>query len=431
MRVSTRRFAIAVPIVVALAPAVARAQDLAGEWVFSTQGGGEQTLSLRADGSFEWAGMRGTWKASAGKLTLNGDEPLLYDAKLSGNTLTLTGGDLAAGGCVFTRRGAKPAPAAPPAVKTEPPKTDPAAPAAPAAPELSRKPQEVPVGAKKFVPRFSGPTRTFKAATCEVTVPESWSFVPGEKDGVSFLQVNPGLAATDVLRQQIIFWVKPVKLAEIEVGLKERVEKHAVEADALFHSNGLSLARKKTEVLDAPNGLLARLDYDGTLSNQFVQGQRATGLIAVAQRKMYDVAVTIVTLEGNAKDSTDDALAVLDSAKCFLNKDRDVAFEQKILGPWILPSKTGNVWETYEFFANGTYKWHHESSYTGQFKDAGGTQTGYWGTANQNDESGRYEIRGDVLFFSSDRGEQGLHVNLGVDAKGRTALTIGSHTFVK
>src|SRR5262249_9621402 len=152
---------------------------------------------------------------------------------------------------------------------------------------------------------------------------------------------------------------------EIESGFKERVDRGASGADQLFQGNGLAMERKKLAILDAPGGLMARLDYSGTLSNQFVQAQKTTGLLAVVQRKMYDVAVTIVTLEGNTKDWTDDALAVLDSTKTFL-KDRDAETERKIVGQWLVPSKTGNTWETYTFFENGTYKWHYESSYTGQ-----------------------------------------------------------------
>src|SRR5207253_1871320 len=127
-------------------------------------------------------------------------------------------------------------------------------------------------------PKFKGATKVAKDKACEVTVPESWSFQTGEKDGTQIIGVNPGLAPTDVMKQQIIFWVRPVPRAEIELGLQARVEKGASLVDTLFNGNGMAMKREKTEVLDAPNGLIARLDYKGTLSNQFVQGQKATGV---------------------------------------------------------------------------------------------------------------------------------------------------------
>lgn len=436
MLAALRRLALASVVVVGLA-GVARAEgDLAGEWVHAIEGG-EMKLSLRADGTFSFEGMEGRWKGDSKHLELAAatGESTTYDVRLEKDQLTLTGGDLGGAACVFSRKGGAPAkPAASPApAKPETPSTEKPATPAPegekAVPDLSRRPQAVPKDLKKLEPKFSGKTRVVKAPTFEVTLPESWTFQEAQRGGVQILSANPGLAPTEILKQQITFWVYPVPLAEIDKGFQERVKAHASEADPLFQGNGLSLQRKKTEVLDAPGGLVARLDYEGTISNQFVQGQRATGLLAVSQRKMYDVAVTIVTLEGNSKDGTDDALAILDSIKCFL-KDRDQELEKKIVGQWVVPSKTGNSFETYQFFEDGTYKWHYESSYSGSIKDSGGNETANWGTASQNDEAGRYEIRGDIIFFVSKRGEQGLRILAG-QKDGKPAITIGSKTFVR
>jgi hypothetical protein len=427
MRSPFRSLLVATIVVVASSSA-ARADELTGEWIHS-DAQGEIKLSLKADGSFELATSTGKWTSEPGKLILvssSGDETLVYTAKVEGDKLALSGGDLGDVPIVWTRHGEKPKSPEPRKADGEPAKPE----EKPMGADLSRRPQAVPADAKKLAPKFSTKTRTVKAPSCEITLPESWTLTPGEKDGVAFLSVNPGLQATDVLRQQIVFWVRPLKLAEIESGFKDRVEKGAAGADALFQGSGLSMERKKLEIHDAPGGLLARLDYAGTLTNQFVQGQKASGLLAVVQRKMYDVAVTIVTLEGNEKDWTGDALAVLDSTKCFL-KDRDAELEKKIAGTWLVPSKTGNTTETYQFMADGTYKWHYESSYTGTLKDPGGFQAGAWGTSSQNDEAGRYEIRGDLIFFVSNRGEQGLRVALGANEKGTATLTIGSKTFLK
>ncbi|MBI3726325.1 hypothetical protein HY251_20560 [bacterium] len=408
----------ALAVAVSLA-APARADDLAGEWIFRGHGG-EVRLLLRADGTYVFEASKGKWKRDGARLvfTPSEEEETSYDLSLDGDKMTLSGGDLGAP-VTFTRKGERPKASSPEDEKAKA-----------AMDSFSRKPQGAPRETTKLTPKFSGKTKTVKDKSCEVTVPESWTFQSQEKDGVTIMSVNPGLQATDIMKQQIIFWVAPVKHSEIDKGFRDRVDEGADKVDPLFNSNGVSMKREKTAILDAPGGLIARLDYKGTLTNQFVQGQKATGLFALSQRKMYDVAVSIVTLDGNEKDNTDEALAVLDSMKCLL-KDRDPEKEKEILGSWIVPSKTGNTWETYDFAKDGTYKWHYESSYSGTFKNAGGDQTGAWGTAGQDDETGRYEIRGDIIFFVSKKGEQGQRFEIGVDDKGKTFLRVGNTKFLK
>lgn len=413
--------------------APARADDLAGEWIAKNELGIEMKLVFKADGTYEFLGEGGTWKRDGARLTLKSSDPedpaSTYKLDLKGDKLTLSGGDLE-NPVTFSRTGAKPA--APPEEKKEEKKGEDEKKvgedekAKEALRSFSREPKGAPKSTVKLTPKFKSKTKTLKDPEDKwsLTVPESWTLIPGEKDNVRTLTVNPGLQATDIVKHQIIYWVVPIPPSQVDKGFKERVDEGAAMVDKLF---GSGLKREKTEILDAPGGLVARLDYDGTLSNDNVQNIPAVGTCAVTQRKMYYVLLTIVSMKEVAGEHIDDALAMLDSVQVKM-KDRDPEAEKAIVGQWIVPSKTGNTWETYAFGADGTYRWHYESSYSGTFKDPGGSQTGAWGTAGQNDEAGKYEVRGDIIFFTSDKGEQGSIYSTWTNATG-TWLRVGKTTF--
>ncbi len=79
---------------------------LAGTWVFSTQGGNTVTLLLLANGEAELDGERMSWSSNGNKLILKtGGNTIQYNFKQSGNSLTLSGGDLGQP-ATFVRSGA-------------------------------------------------------------------------------------------------------------------------------------------------------------------------------------------------------------------------------------------------------------------------------------------------------------------------------------
>ena len=438
--------AVAVAFVL-LAAAPARADELAGEWLKKIEGG-EMRLVLKADGSYSFEGQTGTWKREAGKLILapsdTPGETLAYKLALAGDRLTLSEGDFKEA-AVFTRAGAAPA-SAPPGKDAKPAGNEPtnghggsgAEPPnrkdgdAPVKQDEapSREKQGAPREVKKLELKFKSKTREIKSEKLRVLLPETWTFPQTERkpSGLEVLVCNPGYKQGETAKHQVIFLVNPLKPSEIAKGFKDRVEAGAKVVDEQVFTGW---KREKLHVLEAAHGLIARLDYSGEINNQFVRGQKAVGVCAVTQRKNYDVAAVIVSLKEAAGELDDDVLSVLDSIELAL-PDREVETEKKIQGTWLVPSKTGNTWEQYTLGADGGYRWHYESSYSGQLKDGGGAQTGAWGTASQEDETGRFEIRGDIIYFTSkEKGEQGATFEQGTDEKGKAFLRIGGRKFYR
>ncbi len=283
---------------------------------------------------------------------------------------------------------------------------------------------------KKLELKFKSKTREVKTEQLRVLVPETWSFPKTDRQasGLEVIVCNPGYKMGETAKHQVIFLVSPLKPSEVSKGFKDRVEAGAKVVDEQIFPGW---KREKLQVLDAQHGLIARLDYTGEINNQFVHGQKAAGFCAVTQRKNYDVAAVVVSLKEAAGELDDDVLSVLDSIELKL-ADRETETEKKIQGTWLVPSKTGNTWEQYTFGQDGSYKWHYESSYSGTLKDGGGAQTGAWGTASQDDETGRYEIRGDIIYFTSkEKGEQGATFELATDEKGKAFLRIGGRKFYR
>jgi len=83
-----------------------QSSNLVGTWVGKVQGYGvEMKLTLNADGSADYEGVMGTWRAQANKLLLTQEgETVGYNFTLQGSQLTLSGGDLMAP-LVMTRAG--------------------------------------------------------------------------------------------------------------------------------------------------------------------------------------------------------------------------------------------------------------------------------------------------------------------------------------
>ena len=75
-----------------------QSSNLAGTWVGKVQGYGvEMRFVLRADGSAEYEGVAGSWRAQGNRLLLTQEgETVAYNFTLQGSTLTLSGGDLMA-----------------------------------------------------------------------------------------------------------------------------------------------------------------------------------------------------------------------------------------------------------------------------------------------------------------------------------------------
>jgi len=291
---------------------------------------------------------------------------------------------------------------------------------------LSRPPQEVPKDAKKLEPRFRSSTKEIKAPDGKYTfkIPEKWTLTGGQDANVRYAVVNPGYGPADVVKHQIVYWQTPVLPADANKGFKDRVEEGARKLELTYPA----FKRTKTQVLDAPSGLIGRVDFAGTIANQLGE-QKVVALVAVRQIKNYYLAVSVVSLEDAKGEMDDDALAVLDAAVIVI-KDRDPEAEKQLVGEWVIPNKKGDTLETYTFNADGTYRWHFEGSWLVKVPDgAGGARAGAAG-ASAGDESGRYEVRGDTLYFVSDRGEQGSFFKLSSEG-GKRHLQIGSADFVR
>jgi hypothetical protein len=111
-------------------------------------------------------------------------------------------------------------------------------------------------------------------------------------------------------------------------------------------------------------------------------------------------------------------------------KERDPESERALVGQWVVPTKTGSSWETYTFSPDGTYVYSFESSHTGQIKNYLGELTATWGTANQNGDRGRWQIRGDLLVLFGTRGEQIYVFALGHNGRCPT-LKVVSANFIR
>lgn len=419
-------------LLVAVAPSVLAADELVGEWT----GSNGITIAFREDGAFALGDMKGKWHRSGATLTLTdaeGDADS-YQVAVNGDRLTLSGTNLPSA-LVFERKGKRPAPAAAPGgfrralekalagAETKPVEGKPDAAA------LSRPPQETPKDVKKLVPKFKSATKELKDPEGKYTfkVPEKWTFTVGQDANARYSIVNPGYAATDVAKHQIVYWLVPILPSDASKGFKDRVEEGARKLDQAYPT----FKRGATEVLEAPSGLIGRVHYSGTMSTAYVQNAAVVSQVAVRQIKHYYLAVTIVSLKEAAGELDDDALAVLDAAEIVV-KDRDREAEQRLVGGWVIPTKGGHSLETYQFNADGTYRWDFEGSVTATYKDPFDSTKirAEASAASYDGEVGRYEVRGETIYFVSNKGEQGSFYRIWQEG-GKTWLQVGKAKFVR
>jgi len=70
----------------------------------------------------------------------------------------------------------------------------------------------------------------------------------------------------------------------------------------------------------------------------------------------------------------------------------DQSLVKHFAGEWAWTTGSRTSWMT--FYPDGTYSDQSEASYSGNFTDAGGYNTGNWGTASQDSNRGRWTIQG-------------------------------------
>jgi hypothetical protein len=238
------------------------------------------------------------------------------------------------------------------------------------------------------------------------------------------VQAIPYTSPTDIVKHTITYLLTPIATADLGLSLEESCRKHAFEVDSLF----TGFQRTGGRVLEGANGAIVRLDYAGVLGTQ-MGAQPAVGLCAVTRRRVYSLILTLVSLREVAGQHDDDALALLDALTIDV-KEKDPDAERGICGQWVIPSKTGSSLEYYTFEPDGTYVYRFESSHTGHLRNSLGETTASWGTASQDDDAGRWEVRGDLLVLAGRRGER-IHVFvLGHDGR-RATLRIGAATYVR
>jgi hypothetical protein len=430
------RPALFAPVVLFAVASLALASDaLVGDWA-GENNGVEMTVHFRADGTFELADMKGKWRRDGQKLTLvdEDDDAETYRVEIQGDRLSLSGGDLPRA-LTFKRKGQREAAPAPrkPGFKEALERALAGAETKPAAAPLSRPPQAKLEGVKKYTPKFKSATKEIKDAEGKYTfkVPEKWTLLDSGQDAnARWAAVNPGYGPGDIAKHQIVFWQVPVLPADAAKGFTERVEEGARKLDQLYPT----FKRGKTEIFDAPNGLIGRVEYSGNLTNELVQNAPVVSSVAVRQVKHYYLAVTILSLKEAAGELDDDALAVLDAAVLVL-KDRDREAEKALVGTWVVPTKQkahASSLETYQFNADGTFRWDFEGSVVATYRDPTDSTVirAQASAASVDQEVGRYEIRGDTIYFTSNKGEQGCFYRTWTEGT-RRFLQVGRATFVR
>jgi hypothetical protein len=337
----------------------------------------EGRLVLGPGGRCEWNGTPGTWQVQPGVLVLSfGAAPLVFAWQRTGNQLGLTWMDGTR--VVLVAEGSAPAAGAAPA----------------------------PTGTRTLTDPTTGSA---------LTVPASWSLIPGQNGNIRFARIIPGYGPTDIVQHEIMLFQTPVPPAELGLTMHERIQRFGADVDRLFGG----LTRTGARVLDREHGPIARLDYDG---------QHAVGFAAGTLRASSFLLATVVSLPAVAGQLDEQVLAMLDSA-VVRGLDPAIA-RQGIVGQWVVPAKGGTSLEIYTFHPDGSYVYHFESSHTGSVKNYLGDTTATWGTAAQDDDAGRWAIQGDCLVLTGRRGSES-HLFRLWDEGGKRHLQIGTATFVR
>jgi hypothetical protein len=368
-RVSTR-IALAVALVIGVA-AEAKACYPEGDWFHTTASGEVQRLTLANDGTFTFAGTKGSWKATDGRMSGTlavkgiGDSEvapsykfqLAYNGSYENETLTLTGGNLEKP-LVFSRTERGATREAPPAAK------------------LSRALQPAPEPITSSRPPVLEGASEVKSTDSrfKLLLPAKWN---GTFDG-SMLLASTGSKAT------VRFQFLPIDRADAEGGF----EKVAKVVEATLGGQIESKEPKTRATLDASKELVRTLEWSSKRGDETV-----TVKAFMVQRATHAVVAVVESGDQGVEQA---ALAALASSSVE-SSPRETETEKSLVGSW----RAGQ--ESYAFAADGTYAW----------------------KAPGIDERGRFEVRGGNVYFKSARGEQALSL------EHAAGLKLGGISFTK
>lgn len=128
-------------------------------------------------------------------------------------------------------------------------------------------------------------------------------------------------------------------------------------------------------------------NYRGTFNGAPVVA-RGIGTASANGGGAYVIAVTTPEQFGDELRRAAETLA----GSVTVSKADPAAVAQQFVGRWMNIGKNSQA--TLNIYADGTYSSGSESTYSGQFRDAGGNDTGRWGVMGQNQQRGRWTARG-------------------------------------
>ena len=128
-------------------------------------------------------------------------------------------------------------------------------------------------------------------------------------------------------------------------------------------------------------------NYHGTMNGTPVVA-RGIGTASANGGGAYIVAVTTPEQFGEELRRAAETLA--GSVTVPKADPADVA--RQFVGRWMSIGKYSQA--TLSIYADGTYSTGSESTYSGQFRDSGGNDTGHWGVMGQSQQRGRWTARG-------------------------------------
>ena len=128
-------------------------------------------------------------------------------------------------------------------------------------------------------------------------------------------------------------------------------------------------------------------DYTGVMDGTQVKA-RGFGVLSPYGSGAYIIAVS--TPEGFSKDLLDASESIFRNMQYFKVEVSDLM--QHFAGNWSHFTTNTSTWMC--FCPDGTYSEQYESSYSGDFQDAGGNDAGGWGATGQDSSRGRWTVRG-------------------------------------
>ena len=128
-------------------------------------------------------------------------------------------------------------------------------------------------------------------------------------------------------------------------------------------------------------------NYRGTMGGAAVIA-RSIGTVSANGGGAYVAAVAAPEQFGEALRKAAESLA--DSVTVAKVDPADVA--RQFVGRWMSIGKNSQT--TLTIYADGTFAFVSESTYSGQFRDSGGHDAGHWGVMGQNQQRGYWAVRG-------------------------------------